>query len=345
MKKLIAALAAIGLSVCALSACSGKAADKESTVNTVSESQGAAGESQETQEAGAVQWPADTVQVTVPYKAGGGVDSAARLICSALEKETGKSFVITNKPEGNGIIAINELAKAEPNGYNLMVVSNRDLFGHIVNQIEGVEYQKDSFTYIASILETADALFVNTEKYPTFDKLIEAARENPGKITVAVSNNTGLQTLAALNEALGIQLDGIVYNGGSEAFADLLGNHVEASLVALSFTGQALQNSCAPVVTMTKEKVETLDGVPCIADYGAESAVSPMLRMLIGPAGMDQGLVNAMTDTMDKLYDPEGKLVAQLNSQYDIPNYMTHDKLMEFVNENFAFREAQAEKE
>lgn len=297
------------------------------------------------QAAKSVEWPVKTVQVVVPYKAGGGVDQAARLICGVLAKKTGQAFVITNKPEGNGIIAINELAKQEPDGYNLMVVSNRDIFGHIVNQIEGVEYGKDNFTYIASILETADCLFTQTEKYADFEQLIAAAKEKPGQITVAVSNNTGLATLEEINRALGIQLDGIVYSGGSEAFADLLGAHVDASLVAMSFCTQAQANGCGPVVTLTDKPVESLKGVPCVADYQALAAVSPMLRIFMGPSGLSPELVTAMTDIMDEIYVPDGEMVAQLNAQFDIPNYMTHEKLGQFVEENFALRQSQADQQ
>ena len=287
-------------------------------------------------------WPEKTVQITVPYKAGGGVDKAARLVCSALEKETGKSFVITNKPEGNGIVATNELLSQAPDGYTLEVVSVRDIFGHIVNKIEGVKYGKDSFTYIASLLEPADAIYTQTGKYPSFDDLIAAAKENPGKYTVAIANNTGLQTLGTINEQLGIELNGIVYSSGAEAFADLMGGHVEACMVATSFCPQAYENGCAPVVTMTGRKYDSLDNVPCIIDYKVEGAVSPMNRLLIGPAGIPDDVVDGIVAKLDAVYQPDGELMNQINSQYDMPTYLTGDELMKFIDDNFAFREEQA---
>lgn len=289
------------------------------------------------------EWPSGNVQVSVPYKVGGGVDKIARMVCAELEKTTGKSFVITNKPEGNGIIAVNELASQEPDGYNLMVISNRDLFGHIVNQIEGVQYDKDSFTYIATLLEGADSLLARKDRFNGFDDMIAYAKENPGKLTIATSNNTGLQTLTMICEKLGIEVSGVAYSSGADAFADLLGGHVDGAMVALSFYAQGKENGIIPVLTMTTEKfpVDDLD-VPCVADYDAAEAASPMLRFLMGPAGMEQELVEAIVARLDQIYAEDGALCGNIKEQYDSPNYKTGEELSDFVNENFRLRQEQA---
>lgn len=368
MKKSLAIILSSMLVFSFLTACSGtskpaatekateKAAEKAVEKETGKPAENAAGNKTENKETkggeadsksqeAVLGWPEKTVQITVPYKAGGGVDKAARLVCTALEKESGQSFVITNKPEGNGIVATNELIKQDPDGYNLEIVSVRDIFGHIVNEIDGVEYDKDSFTYIASLLEPADAIFTQDGKYATFDDLVAAAKANPGGCTVAIANNTGLQVLTIINEQLGIELNGIVYSSGAEAFADLMGGHVDASMVATSFCAQAFENKCAPVVTMTTQKYESLDGVPCITDLGVEGAVSPMNRLLIGPKGMPEELVSSIKAQLDKIYVPDGELLKQINAQYDMPTYLTGEELMKFVDENFAFRQSQAGKE
>jgi tripartite-type tricarboxylate transporter receptor subunit TctC len=288
-------------------------------------------------------WPAKNVQVSIPYKAGGGVDKAARLVCAELEKSTGKTFVITNKPEGNGIIAINELAGQEPDGYNLMVVSNRDLFGHIVNDIEGVEYDKDTFTYIATLLEGADCLFSQSGKYSSFEQMIQYAKANPGKLTIATSNNTGLQTINDISDKLDIELTSVAYSSGADAFADLLGGHVDGAMVALSFYVQGKENGVIPVLTMTSEKfpVDNLE-VDCLSDYGLEEAASPMFRFLLGPAGMDQVLIDKMVEQLDMVYTPESVLCKNITAQYDNPKYITGNELSAFVEENYQLRLKQA---
>ena len=345
MKKTIALLLSSAVICGLLSGCSGGGSSSQSTAaeqtTKALESKAEEMPAQPTESSG-TEWPEKTVQITVPYKAGGGVDKAARLVCSALEKETGKSFVITNKPEGNGIVATNELLKQEPDGYNLEIVSVRDIFGHIVNGIEGVEYDKDSFTYIASLLEPADAIYTQDAKYASFEDLVAAAKANPGGCTIAIANNTGQQVLDIIDDQLGVEFNGIVYSSGSEAFADLLGGHVDACMVATSFCSQAFENKCAPVVTMTSQKYDILDGVPCITDLGVKDAVSPMNRLLLGPAGMPQELVDAIAAQLDEIYVPDGELIQQINSQYDMPTYLTGDALKAFIDENFAFRQSQA---
>ena len=348
MKKLIALLLSSAVVCTLLSGCSGSGGHTPPSQAPETAQTTKAAENKETRETeppsekAAVKWPEKTVQITVPYKAGGGVDKAARLVCSALEKETGASFVITNKPEVNGIVATNELLKQDPDGYNLEIVSVRDIFGHIVNGIEGVEYDKDSFTYIASLLEPADAIYTQDATYASFDDLIAAAKENPGGCTIAIANNTGQQVLNIINEQLGVTFNGIVYSSGAEAFADLLGGHVDACMVATSFCAQAYENKCAPVVTMTSQKYDVLNGVPCITDLGVKDAVSPMNRLLLGPSGMPEELVDAIVAQLDKIYTADGELIQQINSQYDMPTYLTGDGLKSFIDENFAFRQSQA---
>lgn len=333
-------LLAAGLCACGSSG-QKKAAPEDAGIETKEAGKG----SEETAETNGlvVSWPEKNVQISVPYKAGGGVDKAARLVCSELEKSTGKTFVITNKPEGNGIIAINELMGQAPDGYNLMVVSNRDLFGHIVNQIEGVEYGKDSFTYIATLLEGADSLFAQNGKYDSFDGMIEYAKSNPGKLTIATSNNTGLDTLNQICEKLGIEISGVAYSSGADAFADLLGGHVDGALVALSFYAQGKENGVTPILTMTDKQFPVDDlKVECLTDYGVEEAASPMSRFLIGPAGMDQALVDAIVAQMDIVYADGSSLNASIMSQYDNPEYLTGDELKAFVDGNFQMRQEQA---
>lgn len=339
----VAALCACGKTDNAASAAETKAA--ETKVEAAGESGKTEDNTEKAEASGAMEWPAGTVQISVPYKAGGGVDSAARMVCAELEKSTGKSFVITNKPEGNGIIAINELMGQEPDGYNLMVVSNRDLFGHIVNEIDGVEYGKDSFTYIATLLEGADSLMAQSSKFASFDDMISYAKENPGKLTVATSNNTGLQTLETICDKLGIEVAGVSYSSGNDAFADLMGGHVDGAMVALSFYKQGKDNGIAPVITMSTEPFQ-IDGtaVPCLADYDLTEAASPMVRFLMGPAGMDQALVDAIVAQMDAIYAENGSLVSSILAQYDSPRYMTGEELQAFVDENFALRLEQAGK-
>lgn len=293
--------------------------------------------------ADSTEWPVQNVQVSVPYKAGGGVDKAARMVCAELEKTTGKTFVITNKPEGNGIIAINELSEQKPDGYNLMVVSNRDLFGHIVNDIEGVEYGKDSFTYLATLLEGADCLFSQSEKFSDFDEMIEYAKNNPGKLTIATSNNTGLQTINEIGKLLDIQISGVAYSSGADAFADLLGGHVDGAMVALSFYVQGKDNGVVPVLTMTTEQFPVDDlKVSCLTDYGVEEAASPMYRFLMGPAGMEPALVDAIVAQLDQLYLDGSDLCNNMKAQYDSPNYMVGEELAAFVETNYQLRVNQA---
>lgn len=285
-------------------------------------------------------WPTQDVQIVCPNTAGSGVDSLARMVAASFEAETGESFIVTNKSEGNGIIGMNELVSQDPDGYNLSVCSIRDIFGHITNEIDGCEYTKESYTYIATLLETADSIFAQTDKFQTFDQMIEFAKENPGELTIATANTTGLQSLNILCDALDIEVSGVSYSSGSDAYADILGGHVDGAMIALSFYASGKDGGIAPVLTVTQETftIEGLGAIPCVSDYGVPEASNPAVRVLVGPAGMDQELVDTIVSYLDVMYADGADLSEAIIAQYDDPRYLTGADLDEFIEDNYQFR-------
>lgn len=134
----------------------------------------------------AQEWPTRIVKLIVPYPAGGNVDSAARIVADRLQEKLGQPFVIENKSGAGGMIAGEALAKAPNDGYTLMVGANGPvLFAPEINKRDAYNWKRD-FLPISSISMTPLVLEVHPSvKATSFAELLELAKRDPGKLTMA----------------------------------------------------------------------------------------------------------------------------------------------------------------
>ena len=184
--------------------------------------------------AGAQEWPTKTVRIIVPFAAGGAADTAARLYSEALAQAFGKQFVIENRPGGGGIPVAEAVARAEPDGYTLMVSGIPIIVvGPAMNKNVGYDPMRD-LTHIAYFGGTPNMLAVHrslgTKSYAEF--LAYARKQPTGTDYVSAGfgtmGNWAAEYLATLEN---IKLNHIAYKGGSQAIVDLIAGHVKASVL------------------------------------------------------------------------------------------------------------------
>ena len=122
-KKSVALMMALAVVAGAVSGCGALSLGGSDTGAVPAASEAAGGETQTAVKAGG-SYPSKTVEVIVPFGAGGGADVATRLICSYLEQELGQTFVINNVTGGGGSIGLTQLAKAAPDGYTCLLYTS-----------------------------------------------------------------------------------------------------------------------------------------------------------------------------------------------------------------------------
>lgn len=176
-------------------------------------------------------YPTKNIEVVIPKNPGGGTDTSARTLIefskSAMPK--GLMFIPVNKPAGNGVAGLIEVAKAKPDGYQLVMTTvELAMFPH-----EGkspVTYA--DFTPLVTAIADPCAVVVKADSpYKNLAEFIEAAKSKPGKIQVGNSGTGAIYHLAALNieRKLGVKFNHIPYNEGvGPAIASLVGGHIDA---------------------------------------------------------------------------------------------------------------------
>src|SRR5687767_500572 len=161
-------------------------------------------------------YPSKPIRLVVPFATGGSSTLAARFIGEEMAKGLGQSFVIENKPGGGGNIAMQEVARADPDGYTLII-------GHVGSlamnpfMYERLPYDVDRDFAPISLLAIVPAIFVVHADVPARDlrEFVALARSKPGQLNYGSAGNGSAGHLAMeyLKQATGIELQHVPYKG------------------------------------------------------------------------------------------------------------------------------------
>lgn len=171
-----------------------------------------------------ISWPENPIQIIVGANAGGGIDTAARLIAKYMEKELGQPMVVSNVAGGAGSIASNQVKDAKADGYTMLVCHEALL----TNKISGVtEFDYDGFASGGIPFKVYTTCLLS-KKYTTFDELKEAASNNPGAVkfgTELATNDTAI--IAMMEEKFDLQYQLVDAGAVSDQIAAMMGDHID----------------------------------------------------------------------------------------------------------------------
>ena len=178
-------------------------------------------------------YPSRDITFIVPYAPGGSTDPISRQIASQLEKELKISVNVENKPGGSATVGVGQVIRSKPDGYTIGLSSNSALaYQPLVNKSLTWKSPAD-YQSIVTLVKLPAIITVKADSpYKTFEDFIEAARQNPGKIRVAVSGYRTAPDLVIqeLNKVANIRIATVPFTGGGgEALIALLGGRVEAT--------------------------------------------------------------------------------------------------------------------
>jgi tripartite-type tricarboxylate transporter receptor subunit TctC len=180
-------------------------------------------------------YPSKPVRLIVAMAPGGSNDMVGRMIASKLTESLGKSVIVENRAGGGGVIGAEIAAKAEPDGYTLLLVSG----SHIIKSAyETLPYDPiKSYALIARIGSVPNALVVHpTVPANSLKELIELAKQKPGQLIFGTAGVGSTPHLAAelFTMMAGIKVKVMHFKGGGPAMIDLLGGHSQALFGSLN---------------------------------------------------------------------------------------------------------------
>ena len=172
-------------------------------------------------------FPSKPVQLIVPYRAGGGTDTMARIFAKALSAELGSPVPVVNHKGGGGAVGGSRLKNAAPNGYTILMGGD-DIASYIPLASE-VDFSFEDFRFLAAVAEYQNAMIARAgAPFTTFGELIDHAKANPG-IRLAHMGGITQPFIEHLAEQGGFEAKIISTTGGSEVVQLLLGDQIDAA--------------------------------------------------------------------------------------------------------------------
>jgi tripartite-type tricarboxylate transporter receptor subunit TctC len=246
-------------------------------------------------------YPTRAVKIVVPFAAGGPADNYARFMGQQLQAALGQNFIVENKPGAGSIIGTDFVAKAAPDGYTLLLMSNAQTVNESLVTTKPYSLLKD-FVGIAPI-NYSDLLLVVHPRVAAknLQELIALAKKQPGKLNYASSGNgTPYHMAGELFKAMaGIDITHVPYKGSSGARTDLLGGQVDLMFDAVTtMTDYARAGTVRGLATTGVLRSEILPTVPTMSEAGVVGYETTIWLGLMAPKGTPVSIINRLNATM-----------------------------------------------
>ena len=216
-------------------------------------------------------YPSKPIRFVVPYPPGGPTDILGRAVAQALTESLGQSVIVENKPGASGMIGAEQVAKATPDGYTILV--NASI--HVINPSLFSKTTFDAMRDFAPVTQIASVPLILVVGQPvaanSFKELIALAKAHPGKLTFASSSVGGAPHLAGelLKRMAGIDIVHVPYKGSGLATTDLIGGHVTMMIDSIpSSIAHVKAGKLKVLGVSTAKRTPALPDTPTIAESG-----------------------------------------------------------------------------
>jgi len=250
------------------------------------------------------EYPVRPIRVLIPYAAGGATDIVARILGPKMYERMGQPIVIDNRPGANGNIANEAVARAEPDGYTLLLGNPGP---QVFNPFLYKQVPVDPATAFAPVTQLTESpmVIVVPAKSPlnSVSDLVRAAKGKPGGLSYGSAGNGSSMHLAGatLQMRTGAPLVHVPYKGSGPAITDLLGGQLDFMPDSRSTTMPFIRDGrLKPLAVTGNHRVADLPQVPTVAEAGvADFKVTTWLGV-VAPAGTPPTVVKRLYEAFSE---------------------------------------------
>lgn len=289
----------------------------------------------------AASYPNKPITLICPFGAGSTTDLASRSLANAAKDFLPKPMVVVNRPGASGVLAAASVAKAKPDGYN-MLMGRVSCNASVPALNKTTPYKVDDFTFVGVTEITPFVICVLADSpYKTLQDLLDAIKENPGKLSFGTSGALSMLDIVGMMmlDAAGLPMKSAVsvpYKGDGEAKTSLLGGHTQFLPNNLSPMMDVIRSGQVRALCVTTpERLESLPDVPTAREAGLpqlENAVG--WSGFFGPKNMPQEQVKVLADMLQHIKNsPEW--IKTTNNLGAMPYVLTPEESEKFVMEQY----------
>lgn len=276
-------------------------------------------------------YPSQNVDVIVPYAAGGGTDTGARLLVPALEKVLGQRFLIQNLPGAGGTVGATEFARKSPDGYTLgyLPVGTTTTQPHL----RKLAYDADSWAPVCLTIQDPMAVAVAPDsRFESLDDIIAAA-EAGESVTTGGPSPGSLPHIAqaAVANAYDVEFKYVPFDGGASTGKAILGGQVD---IIADPIGSTVNYGLKPLVVLDAERHPLFPDVPTIDEIGGDPLRYSIWFGLFAVAGTPPEIVQKLSDACGEATSTEEyrQSVTEANRT---PRFMASPEFTEFFHAQY----------
>jgi tripartite-type tricarboxylate transporter receptor subunit TctC len=245
-------------------------------------------------------WPRQSVRFVVPFAPGGTSEIVARTVANELTKQLGQTVYVENKGGGAGLPAMQEVAKAAPDGHTLIL-------GHVgslaVNPyiFPNQPYDVNRDFIPVTLLAKVPNLFVVHPDVPArdFKEFVAHVKKNPGRLNYGTAGNASAGHLAMeyLKLVTGMFITHIPYRGTGPMLTDLLAGRTQATSAGLpALLPHIKTGKLRPIAVGTAQRLPALPDVPTVAEMGFKDFETSQWYGILVPAGTPREIVKRLQE-------------------------------------------------
>ena len=246
-------------------------------------------------------YPSKPVKIVVPYAPGGGTDITARLFGDQMKNSLGQQFVVENKPGAFGILAIEEMARAKPDGYTLMIgnVSTNAITPVLFKKKFNIDFEKDVQS-VARFNIYPSFLVVTTTNFDAKDvnDLVAQAKRNPGKVryTSAGVGSFPHYDMEIFARRAGVEMNHIPNKTGAAGMLNdlVVGDAQVAFINSASSAAMIKAGKLKPVAVVAEQRVPGYPDVPTMAEAGFKDVGTLHWQSMLAPAATPKPVIDTL---------------------------------------------------
>ncbi len=262
-------------------------------------------------------FPAKLVRIVVPVAAGGTQDIVARTVAQKLTEQLGQQVLVENRPSASSLIGTELVAKAPPDGYTYLAISNTFVSTPAV--VRNVTYDPVKDFAGVSITASLPQILVVNPFVPvnSVKELIALAKRRPNELTYGSAGNGAAAHLAAelFSHQAGIKMTHIPYKGNAPALIDLVGGQISLIFDPLNTSIQYVKSGKLKALGVTSAKRSPVfPDLPTIGEAGLPGYETMVFNAILAPAGTPREIIGRMHAEITKAVqhpDVRGRLLQQ----------------------------------
>lgn len=264
----------------------------------------------------AQQWPVKPVRLVVTFSPGGSSDIVARALAVPLSAKLGQPVIVDNKPGAGGTIAAAEIARAAPDGYNLLV-SNTTPISLAPTMLTPPPYDSiKNFTHVSLVAVVPDVIMVHPSvPVKNMKELVVwiKAQKNPVNFGSGGIGSIGHILGEMFKKEAGVNIEHVGYKGSSPMIVDLIGGSLSFSFDTLPQNVPHIKSGkLRPIAVTSRARAAIAPDVPSVTEEGMAFLVAENFVGISGPAGLPEPIVKRLHAAIQESLD-DPTFVKRLN--------------------------------